>query len=463
LSSPIVDDSTGRSGLPLPPLLATAMNAHGISLMAPPRDQPPGTNTTPGSLHANIQQQRWMIDVVTKTVLPAFEDAGKPFLLLFWSRDPDGTQHNQGDSLGTLFPGINGPTARAALRNADRNLAQLLRWLDDWPDVKANTDLFVTSDHGFATISRREIDRQGNPTGSESATHEYVDANARVDTEIGTLPYGFLAIDLALDLRLNLYDPDRRVLDGGRAPYKRLRLASASWEHPAAGNGLIGDVVQRLDGGDAKVIVAANGGSDIIYVPDQSRETVQAVVGHLLAHDYTGAVFVADKYGELPGTLPLSAVGLDGAGVLPSPDIVVAFRTFYFDPQNLQTAVQVADTALQSGQGVHGGIGRESTLNTMVAVGPDFKERFVDEAPAGNADIVPTLERVLGFEKRENDGRVLVEALRGNAAPAATERQRITSAAAAGSEIVLFYQRYNGRLYVDEACRTTTCSTRSPR
>ena len=39
----------------------------------------------------------------------------KPFVLLFWSRDPDGTQHYQGDSLQHLTPGINGPTALAGV------------------------------------------------------------------------------------------------------------------------------------------------------------------------------------------------------------------------------------------------------------------------------------------------------------------------------------------------------------
>jgi hypothetical protein len=36
----------------------------------------------------------------------------KLFVVVFWSRDPDGTQHNQGDSLSQLSPGINGPTSK---------------------------------------------------------------------------------------------------------------------------------------------------------------------------------------------------------------------------------------------------------------------------------------------------------------------------------------------------------------
>src|SRR5207344_3169853 len=111
--------------------------------------------------------------------------------------------------LNRLSPGINGDTSRAAIRNADRALQQLLAWLDAHPAMKRNTDLFVTSDHGFATISRREIDRDGGTTRSDSAQHEYLDAQGRVETPKGTLPYGFLAIDLARDLGLSLFDPDR--------------------------------------------------------------------------------------------------------------------------------------------------------------------------------------------------------------------------------------------------------------
>ncbi len=55
-------------------------------------------------------------------LLPRFKESGKPFVLVFWSRDPDGTQHNQGDSLGKVTPGINGPTSLAAIRNVDANL-----------------------------------------------------------------------------------------------------------------------------------------------------------------------------------------------------------------------------------------------------------------------------------------------------------------------------------------------------
>ena len=81
--------------------------------------------TTPGTLTANVVQQDYFAAVTTKAVLPLFKERNKPFVLVFWSRDPDGSQHNQGDSLNALVPGINGPTSLAAIRNADDDLARI--------------------------------------------------------------------------------------------------------------------------------------------------------------------------------------------------------------------------------------------------------------------------------------------------------------------------------------------------
>ena len=47
------------------------------------------------------------------------------------------------------------------MQNADRNLQQILAWLNAHPSINANTDVFVTSDHGFATISHKDLDAGG--------------------------------------------------------------------------------------------------------------------------------------------------------------------------------------------------------------------------------------------------------------------------------------------------------------
>ncbi len=165
-----------------------------------------------------------------------------------------------------LFPGINGPTSVAGIRNADRDLQQLLDWLDEHPAIKANTDVFVTSDHGFATVSRREIDRTGRLTSSVAAKHLYLGANGQLDTDKRSLPSGFLALDLAWDLHMNVFDPDHRVLDQATPAYRKLHIDLVNpevdvWEHPAGGSALLGHDVLKADGSDAKAIVAANGGS----------------------------------------------------------------------------------------------------------------------------------------------------------------------------------------------------------
>src|SRR5262249_13415632 len=130
----IFDDWTGSEhGIPLSQEMRDALTAAGLPLKAPSRgaNGKPGNAMTPGTLVANVEQQAYFADVAAKVVLPLFKARNKPFVLVFWSRDPDGTQHFQGDSLNALIPGINGPTSLAAVKNADDNLKTIREALDD--------------------------------------------------------------------------------------------------------------------------------------------------------------------------------------------------------------------------------------------------------------------------------------------------------------------------------------------
>jgi hypothetical protein len=179
------------------------------------------------------------------------------------------------------------------------------------------------------------------------------------------------------------------------------------------------------------------------------------VVDLLLSYDYIGGVFVDDQHGAIPGALPLSAIGLRGSGLLPRPDIVATFKVFYLNRDDLQTGVQVTDGAQQEGQGQHGGFGRESTYNTMAAWGPDFRRRFVDLAPAGNADIAETLAHVMGLQLRpkgELRGRILREALAGASESPSAKVASLVSEPFNGRRTVLFYQEFDGRRYLTTAC-----------
>src|SRR3984893_14096861 len=134
LHSIVIDDATGaKNGVPLSDEIKDALTKANLPLAAPSRgdNAKAGDAKTPGTTVANLAQQAYFADVASKIVLPMFKARGKPFVLVFWSRDPDGTQHNQGDSLNTLTPGINGPTSLAGIKYADNNLAQLRKALDD--------------------------------------------------------------------------------------------------------------------------------------------------------------------------------------------------------------------------------------------------------------------------------------------------------------------------------------------
>src|SRR5581483_8032416 len=118
----VIDDSTGgKTGVPLSDEMKEALAKANLPLTTPSRGDngKAGDAKTPGTTSANVAQQAYLADVAAKVVLPMFKARNKPFVLVFWSRDPDGSQHNQGDSLNKLTPGINGPTSMASIKNAD--------------------------------------------------------------------------------------------------------------------------------------------------------------------------------------------------------------------------------------------------------------------------------------------------------------------------------------------------------
>jgi arylsulfatase A-like enzyme len=475
----VIDDSTGQAnGFPLSPEIVDALNAAKLPLDAPLRTNGFGESSqwnngfsgdaqVPGTLAADRVQQQWLADVTTKVVLPKFAEEKKPFVLLFWSRDPDATQHNQGDSLQNLSPGINGDTSKLALRNADHCLKQLLDWLDANPAIKENTDVVVTSDHGFATISRREV-AQGTVTSEPSAALTYELAAKEKPEPMGTLPAGFLAVDLGLWMHLRVFDPAVRAT-AGSSVYQEVVLSGERSQHPTGGSALLGESVKRVDGSDAQIIVAANGGADLLYVPSGSAETVHQAVATLAQLDYVGGIFVDDRYCASPadcaGALAMSAVGLVGTSKVPRPAIAVSFKRFTQRAGDLQSVAQVSDTTLQEGQGMHGGFGREQTLNNMAAMGPDFKHGYVDELPMGNIDIVPTLAHLLGFEMPAVGtlkGRVVEEALaQGKTETKAPEKTMVSAPAGNGLRTLLEYQVKDGVAYYDQACLVKDAAAKS--
>jgi hypothetical protein len=421
----LIDDATGSGkGIPLSDEISERLRAANLPLVTPSRgaNRNFGSMSTPGTLTPNIAQQDYFVDVTTRVILPLFRERDKPFALVFWSRDPDGTQHFQGDSLNALIPGINGPTSLAAIRNADDNLGRVRAALGEL-GLLDSTDIIVVADHGFSTIAK------ASQTSSTVKTRFS-------DTPEGRLPLGFVALDLAEVLGLPLIDPD-----DGYAPV-------AAGQHSRAGNGLIGG-----DKANPKIVVAANGGSDLIYLPDGDRGVAKRVIDTLLAEDYVSGIFVDARLGKFPGTLSLDDIALDGAAITPHPAIVISFRSFdTVCGEPVRCTVEVADTILQEGQGMHGSFSRADTWNFMAMQGPDFKSEFVDPAPASNADVGRTIAHILGLEVSDKGrlaGRVLSETLPNGALPPVTSRVLISEPAANGLSTVVNMQAVGETRYFD--------------
>ena len=93
LHSIVIDDSTGsKNGVPLSDEMKAALAQANLPLAAPSRGDngKAGDARTPGTLVPNTAQQAYFADVAAKVVLPMFKARHKPFVLVFWSRDPDG-------------------------------------------------------------------------------------------------------------------------------------------------------------------------------------------------------------------------------------------------------------------------------------------------------------------------------------------------------------------------------------
>ncbi|WP_373852182.1 alkaline phosphatase family protein [Bradyrhizobium sp.] len=423
----VIDDMTGRNGgIVLGKDLQARLMSAGLGIQAPTRGDngQAGDVRKAGTLQANIVQQDYFLSATTKVVLPMFKGRTKPFMLVFWSRDPDGTQHNQGDSLNRLVPGINGPTSLAAIRNADHDLAELLAALKSL-GLDQTTDVIITADHGFSTITKESAT-------SFAATQSYNDVLPN------HLPAGFLAIDLAHGLNLPLIDPDTKY------------AAVATDAHPFKGDALIGGTKER-----PSVVVAANGGSDLVYIPDGNQELARKVVEILSAQDYVSGLFVSDDLGPIPGTLPISAIDLKGSAVTPIPSIVVNFRSFSTGCADALTCgVEVADSVLQQGQGMHGSFSRADTIIIGGALGPDFRAAFVDGAPTSNADLGKTMAHILNLKIPDVGrlvGRVLLEAMPNGAMPEWTSTTQVSDHDANGQVTIVATQSVGDVRYFDAA------------
>ena len=160
---------------------------------------------------------------------------------------------------------------------------------------------------------------------------------------------------------------------------------------------------------DDAVVIAANGGSDYLYVPAKGRKVVENIVRFLQSREEFGAIFVDDNYGRIPGTFKMSVVHLENTAGR-NPDIIVSYN---FDKDAVVQGLKGTEyESMQGNRGMHGSFSPVDVHNTLITFGPDFKSEMKDEIPSGNIDVAPTIAHLLGLPLPDTDGRVLFEAIK---------------------------------------------------
>ncbi len=121
----------------------------------------------PAETNTNASRNDW---TTASLIDPLWAD-GVPDFSLLWLNEPDRSQH-------LTSPGS--PASLAAIKNADDNLARILRALDE-KNVRDSTDIMVVSDHGFSTILSTVDTADSLRQGGFNAARKFADTPARGD------------------------------------------------------------------------------------------------------------------------------------------------------------------------------------------------------------------------------------------------------------------------------------------
>ena len=182
---------------------------------------------------------------------------------------------------------------------------------------------------------------------------------------------------------------------------------------------LVAPFAKKLADGSDDIVVAEGA----IYLRQKDDDRLAAIVAALQKRPEVGAIFTRDGKG---GTLPFSIARWDHKR---SGDILVSAN--WTDKTN---QFGYKGTTTQKGVAGHGSSSPYDIHNTLIAAGPDFRERATSNVATANVDIAPTLLRLLGIAAPPSmTGRVIEEGLRGGVAPAPRVTRVETAATADGS------------------------------
>src|SRR6266566_4341382 len=338
---------------------------------------------------------RYLTDVFVDYILPN----KKPDLTIFWSKEPDATNHAYGP--GT-YNSIDATKLNDEILGRVVDTLRQLGW-------EQTTNIIITQDHNHSTVS-----------GDVAHYPLRAIAEGRVAAPD---PFGYSVSGFVRTAAL-------LTLDGLKA------YDGAGCRHVPTLSGILFDgtplhsTQNDADGtvcGSAQaytspryvvpkpvpaggIVVAANAGSDYLFVPDGDAKTVKAAVVSLQSRLQFGAIFVRDKYGDIPSTLRMSLINTDSPANGRGPDIIVSFS---FD-EHVAVAGRpgISYASSVNRRGDHGSFSRTDTHISMMAHGPDFKSGMYDTLPTANVDIAPTVARILALNMPGSQGRALEEALK---------------------------------------------------
>jgi arylsulfatase A-like enzyme len=340
----------------------------------------------------------YLTDVFVNYILPNV----KPDLTIFWSKEPDATNHAYGPGTYNSFD---------ATRMNDEILGRIVMKLRElgWEN---STDIVITQDHNHSTVS-----------GDVS----HYPLRAITDHDIGVPdPHGYAVSGFVRTAELLTRDGLKAYDGAGCRNVPTLSGITVDGSHlfPVKDDpeGAVCGRAQNYTSGSyvvprpipaGAIVVAANAGSDYLFVPDHSIETVKAAVTSLQSRLQFGAIFVSDRYGEIAGALPMSLIKAENSGR--APDIIVSFS--YDETTTVAGKSGVSYASSVNRRGDHGSFSVTDVHISLMARGPHFKRGLRDPLPSANVDIAPTLARILGFNMPAAQGRVLEEALVGGPAP----------------------------------------------
>src|SRR5438876_10821537 len=224
----------------------------------------------------------------------------KPDLTICWSKEPDATNHAYGP--GT-YNSIDATKMNDEILGRVVDKIRQLGW-------ERTTDIIITQDHNHSTVS---------------GDVAHYPLRGIADGRVGSHdPYGYSVSGFVRTAALLTLD-GLKAYDGAgcrNIPTLSGILFDGTHLHPTK-NDADGTVCGKAQmytspryvvpnpvpaGG---IVVAANAGSDYLFVPDGDANTVKAAVVSLQSRLQFGAVFVSDKYGDIAGTLRMGLINTE--------------------------------------------------------------------------------------------------------------------------------------------------------